>query len=228
MARKITFLILACCVLHYAVKAQYCGFDTQHQHLLATDPVYNAQVTQMNAQWAQYVSQIAVNQNNAQYIVIPNPNGPNKIYQIPVVVHIMLPGGVNPLGSLYNPNDAQVTALIDYMNKAWAAIYASYPDTSSGGVQMHMQFVLAKRDPSCNATTGIDRVDASGLTNYTAGGMNLQQTIGASEASIKALSDWDRDQYVNIWLVNKIDGEDGVTGPGPFVAGFGVPASCTR
>lgn len=214
MIRKITLLFLACFGFYSMANAQYCGFDTAHHRLLATDPAYAAAVAQMDAAWAQIQQGPLPNA-----LVGPANYGPGKAYQIPVVIHVMLPGGANPIGSLYNPTDAQLIGMVDYLNKAYAAQWAGYPDTSSGGTRIPFEFVLAKRDSNCNTTTGIERVDASGVANYTSGGVQSATGIGTPDINIKNLTRWPVDRYYNIWIVNKIDGEDG-TGPGPFVAGF--------
>ena len=54
---------------------------------------------------------------------------------------------------------------------------------SSGGAagDMEVQFALAQRTPTCGATNGIDRVDASSLPNYTALGVNVDNTNGCPE-----------------------------------------------
>ncbi len=212
MIRKITLLFLACVGIYSVATAQpVCGFDSVFQHKLATDPSYAAAVAQMDAQWSQFET-IAQNNN----VVGPATYGSGKAYKIPIVIHVMLPGGANPIGSLYNPTDAQLTGMVDYLNKAYAAQWAGYPDTMNGGTYVPFEFVLAQRDSNCNPTTGIERVDASGVTNYTACGVGAG---GANDVLIKDLARWPVDRYYNIWIVNKIDCEDG-TGGGPFTAGY--------
>ena len=212
MIRKITLVLLACIGFYSIANAQpSCGFDNMHHQRMANDPAYAAAINGMEAQWAQMMTGPMPN-----LLVGPATYGPGKSYQIPIVIHVMLPGGANPIGSQYNPTDAQLIGMVDYLNKTYAATWAGYPDTNNGGVFIPLEFVLAKRDSNCNATTGIERVDASGVANYTACGVG---TGGANDVLIKNLSRWPTDRYYNIWIVNKIDCEDG-TGPGPYTAGY--------
>jgi len=215
MIRKITLLFLACFGFYFVATAQpTCGFDQAHQQHLANDPAYAAAIAQMESQWAQ-----TMNGPMPQPLVGPATYGSGKSYQIPIVLHVMLPGGANPIGSLYNPTDAQLIGMVDYLNKSYAAQWAGYPDTMTGGTYVPFEFVLAKRDSNCNATTGIERVDASGVANYTSGGVQSATATGTPDINIKNLSRWPIDRYYNVWIVNKIDGNDGTLG-GPFIAGF--------
>lgn len=154
-----------------------------------------------------------------------SPNTPitlgTALYTIPVAVHVIHTGG--PVGSIYNPADAQIKGALDYLN----AVYnGSYPGTQGVG-DLQIQFVLAQRDPNCNPTNGINRVDGSGIAGYSSGGVNASTTLGTNEINVKNLSRWDPTQYYNIWIVDKIDGNDGTSGQ--FIAGFayfpGAPAS---
>jgi hypothetical protein len=133
-------------------------------------------------------------------------------YTIPVVVHVVHTGGA--IGSIYNPTDAQITGAIDYLNQVYAG---TYPGMNGIG-DMEIQFALAKRDPNCNPTNGINRVDGSSLTGYVSGGVKASTSTGTNELNVKDLIRWNPTQYYNIWVVNKIDGADGTSGS--FTAGY--------
>ena len=134
------------------------------------------------------------------------------LYTIPVVVNVIHTGG--EVGTLYNPTDAQIIGAIDYLN----AVYnGSYTGTAGVG-DLQIQFVLAQRDPNCNPTNGINRVDGSGIAGYVSGGVNRNTTLGTDEINVKNLSRWDPTQYYNVWIVDKIDGNDGTSGT--FIAGY--------
>lgn len=211
MARKITFLLMVFLGGFYLANAQRCGFDQKHQQLLANDPSYAQHVQQMNNDIANMI------QANPNAFVVNTPNG--LVYEIPLVIHVIHTGGA--IGTAYNPSTAQLLAMVDYLNKSYSATWPAYPSATTGGTFVPLQFVLAKRDPNCATTTGINRVDGSTLAGYAAGGVNLTTgQPGVSETSVKALSRWPRTQYYNIWIVNKIDGEDGISSTGPFVAGY--------
>lgn len=124
------------------------------------------------------------------------------------------------VGTIYNPTDAQITGAINYLNQVFAGTYPGMQAPVEGGgvVDMDVQFGLAQRTPSCGATNGIDRVDASSLPNYVTNGVNAQTSSGCPELTMKNLSRWNTSDYYNIWIVNKIDGADGTSGQ--FIAGF--------
>ncbi len=211
MIRKATLFLLACLGMFTSASSQTCGFDHVYQQAMATDPVFAQKVNQMNTRIAQILSS-----PNSNSLIVNTSNGP--VYQIPIVVHVIHTGGA--IGSNYNPSTAQITGMINYLNQSYAATWSGYPNASNGGTYIPLQFVLAQRDPQCNPTTGIVRVDGSSLANYASGGLAHNTSTGAPEAAVKALSIWPNTQYYNVWIVNKIDGEDGFTTTGSFVAGF--------
>lgn len=213
MKRISTILLFALGVFFpYFLKAQQCGFDQVHQKRLQTDPVYNQQVQELNNKI------VAKSQSNPLGLVVNTPNG--LVYEIPVVVHVLHPGA--PLGSVYNPPDNQIIDMIDYLNKTYEASWPGYPAPGAGGTFIPLRFALAKRDPNCNPTTGIIRVDASSNATYAADGVsnNYPTEPGAQDAVVKAISRWPNDQYYNIWIVHKINGVDGLTPGAPYVAGY--------
>src|SRR6185436_17862256 len=53
---------------------------------------------------------------------------------------------------------------------------------------------------------------------YSASGVYHNTGPGASEPTIVNLSRWPADRYYNIYIVNRIDGNDGTSGS--FVAGY--------
>ena len=135
------------------------------------------------------------------------------IYEIPVVVHVIHTG--QPIGHLYNPSDAQIIETIKYINE----VYAGTATGMSGGAgEMNLRFVLAKRDPNCNPTNGINRYDASANPTYTQYGVRNSTSSGLTDATLKSLVRWNRTNYYNIYVVNKIDSKDGTSGS--FVAGY--------
>jgi hypothetical protein len=207
---KTPFYFLATLLLLFCQKGfaqSSCGADIFHQQMMATNPGYAAKVQQMNAQWAGLM-------NSSNFINFA-PSG--TVYEIPVVVHVMHTGGA--VGTTYNPSDATITALIDYLTQTFNATYASYPSTSTGGVYIPVKFTLAKRTSACASTTGINRVNVSATyPTYSTYGMAFAAANGPTELQVKNLSRWSHTEYLNIWIVNKIDSYDGVTGGG--TAGF--------
>ncbi|HTN45331.1 MAG TPA: GEVED domain-containing protein [Flavipsychrobacter sp.] len=209
MLRKFTFLALLVSISLNAF-SQYCGFDKIKRDAMAADPVFAKNVKQLNDDIQQYL------QNHPKQKIINTGNG--VVYEIPVVVHIIHAGGA--VGTNYNPTDAAINSMINYLNQTYAATWPSYPGPTAGGTKIPIQFALAKRDTNCAATSGIVRVDGSSLAGYSANGMAHNSGSGASEVAVKGLSRWPRSEYYNIWVVNKIDGQDGFNSSGSFTAGF--------
>lgn len=168
----------------------------------------------MSQQWA---AQAWLQQNLGQ-MVTNDLNGNGKVYEIPVVIHVVHTGGA--VGSIYNPDDATLGLMIDYLNKAFAAMWTGYPDSMSGGTHIPIRFALAQRSESCGATNGIVRINGSAAlgSDYTNNGVELSTTTGVPELNVKNLSRWDYNNYYNIWIVNRIDGNDGTMGQ--FTAGY--------
>ena len=228
MKNNYLLLFLLALSLHGAVFSQaICGFDEVHHQRLQTDAGYRQRVQAGEAAIRQYILQhprlgqstpIAVNKAGAPVTTLGGPP-----YTIPVVVHIVHTG--NAIGTIYNPTDAQIQGAIDYLN----AVYnGTYPTLSGGVGDLGIQFVLAKRDPNCNPTTGINRIDGSSLANYVSGGVRTQiGQPGTDDINVKNLIRWDPTQYYNVWVVDKINGADGTSGQ--FIAGYayfpGAPAS---
>jgi hypothetical protein len=196
------FAVLFLCFSSWTAFSQaICGFDNMHARRMA-DPAYRKAIRASEENLRQYID------NHPGQSSARGSLGP---YTIPVVIHIVHTGGA--IGSIYNPTDAQVSGAIDYLNQVYNG---TYPGTTSGDLQI--QFALAKRDPNCNPTNGINRVNGSGIPGYVAGGVNSSTTSGTDELNVKNLIRWPVADYYNIWVVDKIDAKDGTSGQ--FVAGF--------
>lgn len=130
------------------------------------------------------------------------------LYTLPVVVHVITTG--DAVGSPDNPTGSQISAMIADLNNAFQKKGSSF-----GGVNMKIKFKLAVRSPNGTPTNGIIRVDGSSLTNYISGGITNDNAAGsADEVTVKNLSRWPNTDYINIWIVNKIDGSN--TAPGGY------------
>jgi hypothetical protein len=130
------------------------------------------------------------------------------VHTLPIVVHVITTG--DAIGSADNPTNAQINAMIKSLNNSYRK-----KGTVFGGVDMRIQFALATKSPTCGATTGIDRVDGSVIPNYVSGGItNINYPGSADETLVKNLSRWPNTDYINIWIVNKINGS--ATNPGGY------------
>ena len=133
-------------------------------------------------------------------LLTAHPDCSPQVYTLPVVVHVVHTGGA--VGSSDNPSDSLIQAMIGVLNASWRK---TGPGT--GGVDMEMQFALATNDPACQPTNGINRIDGTVYSEYLGGGITYTAVPGSvDELLIKGLSLWPNTDYINIWIVNKIDG----------------------
>ncbi len=133
---------------------------------------------------------------------------------IPTVVHIIHEGGTE------NISKARVQEMIDILNDDFAKrtdVFRIPPRFDSIAVDSKIEFRLAQKDPQGNCTDGIIRIysyktnDARDVTRF------------------KGLSSWNRNEYLNIWIVRSIDsgGEQGIVlGYAQFP--FLIPGLATR
>ena len=215
---KKNLLIILALFIGLSLNAQHeCGFDQNHQELLANNPQYRADVAKMEKGWMEY---IASKSQNASRAII---TGTDTIYEIPVVVHVIHTG--EAVGHGYNKSDAAIQAWLDYTNDIYAGTATGYVGAGAGGAVIPIRLVLAKRDESCNATSGIIRIDGSAIPNYSTNGLGRRFTGGATEVSLKEESRWDPNHYYNIYIVTKIDGWDGYTFGGGVVGYANYPTN---
>jgi hypothetical protein len=124
------------------------------------------------------------------------------VVKIPLVVHVIEPSTSSSLIT-----DAQITAMVANLNASYRATGAF-----AGSQDIEVEFELAKQDPTCTATTGITRYDASANATYVSKGVF---STGVSWATVQGWRTWDKKLYTNVWIVNKLDnGAAGVGGPG--------------
>ncbi len=189
------------------VQMQRCGTDEAMQRQYQTDPAYRAMVDQREREFQAWK---ATNRNNLNDLYRTSLlTGP---VVIPTVVHIVLP----------NPEvvtDADVNFVINKLNQDFAGLNADsgnavafYP------VRGHslIRFCLAKRDPSGNATTGIERKVG---TTQIAGGE--PQPLKNAATATGGFNPWDVTKYYNIWVGGNATGLLGIA---PAI-GVGTAAS---
>ena len=175
-------------------QADPCGSDVVHQHALATntDYVRNFEAVQ-----------------EAVLMLQSSSSRSTDIYNIPVVVHVMHIGSM--IGENENISDEQIYSAIEGLNNDFRKVPGTFGDGS--GVDTFIQFELAKRTPNDVPTNGIVRVDASEVEGYMEDGIaSANDKPGANETELKLLSVWPADQYVNIWVVSEIDGNNAGSG----------------
>lgn len=138
--------------------------------------------------------------------------GVNSTTTIPTVVHIIHNG--EAVGTYPNISDAQILSAISNLNDAFKnqSIYAGSAFYNN---PMDVEFVLAKVKADGASTTGIDRIDVTGKSYaaaYNTNGLNGDLTTGANADILFKDYYWNSQDYMNVWIVKKIDGVD--TGSG--------------
>ncbi len=111
------------------------------------------------------------------------------IFTIPTVVHIVHNNGPE------NLTDAEIIDGIALLNEDFNALNEEIPNEIHPSFQnivadCQMEFVLACKDPNGNPTTGIVRT----VSDYTYAGDDVR---------MKEDTQWPRDKYMNVWVVNK-------------------------
>ncbi len=178
-------------VIFDAEAQEKCGTMAKHDQLLKTDMAYRKSFTQ---------SEILTDQE----VALKGARNQGTVYKVPVVVHILHTGEAIGTGS--NISTDQIHSAITSLNNAYRKKAGTIHD--GNGADMEIEFCLAQKNPSGNATSGINRVNAtSTISDYATMGVT-----DANEINVKALSKWDNTKYYNIWVVSEIDGNDGGSG----------------
>jgi gliding motility-associated-like protein len=108
-------------------------------------------------------------------------------YRVPVVFHIVHDNGAE------NISNQRIYNAVEWLNESFQN--TGYYDQNSG-VNVDIEFCLAKRDPDGNLTNGITRT-VSELTVLDK---------STEDNDLKALIVWDPTCYINIWLVRDVIG----------------------
>lgn len=137
------------------------------------------------------------------------------VYTIPVVVHVVHNGTNVGVGD--NISDAQILSQIAVLNEDFRRLNADTNNTPGVfkpvAADTEIQFCLAQRTPTGQATNGIDRINRN-TKGWTA--PPYSQTYVNS--TIKPQSIWNPNQYLNIWVCNLSN----------FILGFATfPANST-
>ncbi|WP_159477886.1 zinc-dependent metalloprotease [Dyadobacter sp. 3J3] len=177
----------------FSQKMISCDFSTVYQRNLLHDKNFESDLIKTESKLKEYLT----SGNSSRTAAV--------VYTLPVVFHVITNGG--SVGAPDNPTDAAIMATLKLLNDTWSKIGASY-----GGADMQIKFALAQRSSTCSSTSGINRVNGSGVSDYPANGITT--SIGGNEATVKGLSRWSSADYINIWIVTKINGSD--TAPGGF------------
>jgi hypothetical protein len=118
------------------------------------------------------------------------------VYRIPVVVHVIHNG--EAVGTGTNISDQRIQDQIAVLNEDFRRLPGTPGwNNHPRGADVRIEFVLAKRDPSGNPTTGIVR------WNRNAYGWNAPPYDYAyMQGTIKPATQWDPTRYLNIWVAD--------------------------
>jgi len=181
--KKVYLLIIILASFHgfraTGQNSRNCGTMEYLSEQMANDPELTFRMEAIEREVDQWIS------NNHNQRV-------QAIITIPVVFHVVYST------SAQNISDSRILAQLDVLNKDFARLNAdasSTPSVFQGvSVNTNIQFCMAKRDPSGNATTGIIRRQTT--TSSFSSNNNVKFTSsGGSNA-------WPASSYLNIWVCN--------------------------
>ncbi len=163
-----------------AVQNRNCATMDVLQAQLATDPAMAQRMANIEAQTRVFEANPTARRGTSATVIIP------------VVVHVVYNT------SAQNVPLAQIEAQIRVLNEDFAKTNADaslVPAAFAGAAaNTNIQFVLAKRDPSGNATSGVVRRSTK-TRSFSSNDFVKYTSKGGSDA-------WPRDRYLNLWLCN--------------------------
>lgn len=168
-----------------------CLAHVMYEEMLANDPGFAANQSQLEQETEQYVNQYISSRNNGD-----SQKGASVLRVIPVVFHVIHEGGTE------NISRAQILNQIETLNNDFRRLNADTVDTPIPfkplGGDAEIEFRLATLDPNGNCTDGVVRVYST-LTNE-------------ARNNVKALSYWPSNKYLNFWIVKTIENTSGSSG----------------
>lgn len=194
--KKLVSLVLFLSFSYFSY-GQFCGFDL-HRSELKKNPNFIAQ-----EKVSEQRIKLATQRIRAESQQRKSANQSTDLLTIPVVVHVLHLGEEEGTGT--NISDAQIESSIANLNSFYRG------QTEGGTIDFQIEIKLAQRSPTCEITTGINRIDATDIVGYEEDGVSLKGD-GASQSTLKQLSIWPTSDYLNIWIVSEIDGNNGGSG----------------
>ncbi|MDA0686400.1 MAG: M43 family zinc metalloprotease [Bacteroidetes bacterium] len=184
--------ILACSSMLSPLLAQHhCGTDEFYQEQLNLNPSLKVVENQYNEECKSQV-------NSVQFRA--------SIYTIPVVFHVIHTNGPENISREQILD--QLRVLNEDFNKKNANIANLRSAFTSRAADCQIAFELAKVDPNGNCTDGVNRI-------YSSAGVETSMT----SEPVKQLIYWDKNKYLNIWVVSSIAPSGGGSGT---VLGYAV------
>jgi hypothetical protein len=160
--------------------SRQCATMEVLQAQLAADPSLAQRIATVETQTRSFQANKASNANRVTAGLVT----------IPVVVHVVYNTAAQ------NVSQAQIDAQIKVLNEDFAKTNTDVSNTPSvfTAAATNVRFVLAKRDPSGNATTGVVRRSTK-TRSFSSNDFVKYTSKGGSDA-------WPASQYLNLWLCN--------------------------
>ncbi|MBK9190233.1 MAG: T9SS type A sorting domain-containing protein [Crocinitomicaceae bacterium] len=197
MRNTIAAGLLAICINPAISQENWCGFDAQNTRLNQENPGRELTIHEQF---------LRASHGNSYMVDRTDP------IIIPVVVHVIHDGGES------NISVEQILSGIDMLNEDFNRLNADTINTRNSAeapflpfaADVGIQFMMAKIDPDGNCTNGIERRYNPGMTNNA--------DDNAKHYNQGGLDAWNRNNYMNIWIVNSIesDGEGTTLGYAEF------------
>lgn len=182
----------------FAQEGRNCGTMDELYHQLQQDPEMALRME-------------AIERFTREYQELHPNAGGRMVVTIPVVFHIVHNG--DAYGTNENIPDEQVLAQLQQMNQDFALLNADAGNIPSLfqplAANTEIQFCLAQRRPDGTASTGINRVNG-GQATWTSTEINT---------TLKPMTIWDRNQYLNVWSVAFGGSSSGLLGYAQFPGG---------
>jgi hypothetical protein len=176
--KKLFFVFAAIIAVLGAQAQRNCGSMEVLERLKTENPSYVAKMGEIEEHTAEFVRN---HQGSTEAVIT-----------IPVVIHVLYNTSVQ------NISDAQILSQMDVLNEDFRLLNADHVNTPSvfAGLKAdcEINFVLAKRDPNGNATTGIIRKSTT-VTSWSSNDYVKYSSRGGDDA-------WPAGSYLNIWVCN--------------------------
>lgn len=195
--KKSIVMMLSCTMLAGSMMAQSsyhrCSSNEVYQDMLQADPNFAA-------------NRIAIEAQTQKWINTHAGASAQAVITIPVVVHVVYNT------TAQNISDAKIQAQINQLNLDYSRTNADAGNTPSAfsglAANTQIQFCLAQRDPSGNATSGIVRKSTT-VSSFSTNNNVKRSANGGDDA-------WPSSSYLNIWSCNL---SGGVLGYAQFPGG---------
>ena len=175
---RLCALFLGIALAITAAAQRNCGSMDYLQQQIAADPDRAAQLEQVDAFTAQWIHDHGAEER--------------AVVTIPVVFHVVY------ANSAQNISDAKIQAQVAQLNADFARLNSDAGNTPSAfaalGANTEVQFCLAQRDPSGNATSGIVRRSTTTASFSDNDGVKFTSSGGSNA--------WPAGSYLNFWSAN--------------------------